>query len=223
MIAALPDGFSPEFFILPEQITNKHAETLFIPEAFPNMRGVDCNLYYPSDVSQGQHISGNHSHVYIEGNLGANARINVRQGIVSAHSLEPGSEVNCGSIVVVEDLPTSLKSLNLSKHPHEPLIIQVPPGKRKEVFLELVNDPRISGEYEKRMAHLSEDAIDAMSDEEFMRHRHKAMGAYVGHVTSDEALDKALDSLRERGLIINTSRTAHLAASNRDAGEKLGR
>lgn len=216
MTVTLPDGFSPEFFILPERLgKSEHTKSLHIPEAFSGMRGVDCNLYYPGDVPPDLHISGNHSNVYVEGKLGANAQIVVRQGIISAHSLEPGSEARCGSIVVVEDLQGSLSSVNLSRRYGDPLIIQVPPGKRKEVFLELVTDPNISGEYEKRIAHLSADAIDAMSDEEFKQHHDKAMGAYLGRDTRDEAIEKSLDSLRERGLIVATSRTAHFAASGR--------
>jgi len=216
MTATLPDGFSPEFFILPERLsTREYIKAVFIPEAFPGMRGVYCNLYYPGHIAPGQDISGNHSHVYVEGSLGANATITVRQGVVSAHSLEPESEVRCGGIIVVEDLEGSMASINLSPSGCNPLVIQVPPGKRKEVFLELVNDPNLSGEYARRIAHLSDKAIDAMSDEEFRVHHDKAMGAYMGHDTRDEVIEKSLHSLRERGLIVATSRTAHFAAPNR--------
>jgi hypothetical protein len=224
MTATLPDGFSPKFFILPERLgKSEYSKTLFIPEAASlGMLGVDCNLYYPGNVPPDQNISGNHSHVYVEGNLGANAKISVRQGIVSAHALEQGSEVKCGGIIVVEDMQASLSSLNLSERGREPLIIQVPPGKRKEVFLELVNEPHQSGQYEKRMAHLSDEAIDAMGDEEFRQHYDKAMGAYMGHECwREEVIGKALDSLQERGLIVSTSRTFRF--ESRNAGEKRGR
>lgn len=103
----------------------------------PSLKGVDLITYVRGNL-RAQAVLCEHHNVYIEGDVSENSRIEGRDGIVSARSLQPGSEITNGSLVILENFGVSAKARNfLAPLRHDAPIILVPSGKREEVFARL--------------------------------------------------------------------------------------
>jgi hypothetical protein len=132
-------------------------DTYFIPENTTRSGGVDCNLYVEGDLPSDKCISANHSHIYLTGRLLRGSKISLRQGFVSAASLNEGAEIAGGIALVISNCDLSRLSKNMKQaSPNHPLMLVVPEGKRAEVFDFVTNkyghDPRYyEGDDQKRM------------------------------------------------------------------------
>lgn len=110
-------------------------DTYFVPENKTNTGGVDCDLFADGDLPPDKSITANHSDIYFKGKLSQGSKINLRQGFVSATSLDPGSEIVGGIALIISNHELSRFSENIKRpSSSHPLMLVVPESKRADVF-----------------------------------------------------------------------------------------
>jgi hypothetical protein len=104
--------------------------------SLPSHEGTfDLTSYIKGDL-KAKSVRCQHHAIYVEGDIGENTRIVGRDGVLSARSLAPGSNVEGCSLIILENFGLSEKSRNFSRPDsyRDACVILVDPGKREEVF-----------------------------------------------------------------------------------------
>ncbi len=115
-----------------QAITFGEEDQIHLGEYFKNQ---NLDGHFIGDVPAQKKIVANHSHISVEGSMGENSQIRLRQGIVSLKKLERDSEIFGGLLLIISDAEGSQASKNMQRWlPEYPVTIVVPEQERKRVL-----------------------------------------------------------------------------------------